>query len=297
MLCTDPVFVFGVPRPCGKCDACLINKRRRIYTRCKLEMLSHPVTSFLTLTYDDEHLPEDNSVHKEELQKFFKRLRKYENFRYYAVGEYGDESLRPHYHCLLFGIGLCSLSNIQSCWQFGFISLEPVNDARIRYCTGYIEKKMFRKSDVGLEGREKEFSLRSRRPGLGGLVLQGIDLDDENLFARYNQNEGFINLVEAGNRNLMIDRYIKERLKPTAVTEYNEKYARYCFSKKGRKFVYSNYDTDHNFGVDNPNEYVHYCRSHYLPCNTETYRDFYKQRLLNEAEKLKIFKMKRSSEI
>ena len=68
------------------------------------EAQMHEDNSFITLTYNDEHLPKDKSLHKEDLQKFFKRLRKRGiKFKYYACGEYGDENFRPHMHIIIFG--------------------------------------------------------------------------------------------------------------------------------------------------------------------------------------------------
>jgi hypothetical protein len=59
------------------------------------------------LTYDDEHLPPNNSLLKKDLQKFFYKLRqkiKPIKIRYFAVGEYGsNKTKRPHYHIILFG--------------------------------------------------------------------------------------------------------------------------------------------------------------------------------------------------
>ena len=59
----------------------------------------------LNLTYDDAHLPEHGQLWKDELQRFFKRLRKggYK-FRYVASGEYGEKTRRPHFHIALFGM-------------------------------------------------------------------------------------------------------------------------------------------------------------------------------------------------
>lgn len=62
-------------------------------------------SSFITLTYDAEHLPKDWGLHVSEWQDFAKRLRHLVGpFRYYMCGEYGEKNSRPHFHAILFGI-------------------------------------------------------------------------------------------------------------------------------------------------------------------------------------------------
>lgn len=69
----------------------------------------HAVSSFLTLTYDEAHLPAHGQLLKRDLQLFFKRLRKYTGpFRYVAAGEYGELKRRPHFHVALFGLNFLS---------------------------------------------------------------------------------------------------------------------------------------------------------------------------------------------
>jgi hypothetical protein len=59
---------------------------------------------FLTLTYDDKHLPGPKLVIADS-QNFIKRLRKSLNHPIGVVttGEYGTKSRRPHWHYLIFG--------------------------------------------------------------------------------------------------------------------------------------------------------------------------------------------------
>lgn len=91
--------------PCGVCTGCRIGYAREWALRCVHESQLHQENCFITLTYNNEHLPENRSVDKRELQKFFKRLRKAGyKFRYFACGEYGDKSGRAHYHAILFGV-------------------------------------------------------------------------------------------------------------------------------------------------------------------------------------------------
>ena len=63
--------------PCGQCIGCRLSKSREWAARCVVEAKSHKNNMFLTLTYDDAHLPEDHSLHYEHFQLFMKRMRKY----------------------------------------------------------------------------------------------------------------------------------------------------------------------------------------------------------------------------
>lgn len=91
--------------PCGKCKGCRLEYSRQWAIRCVHEAQMHDDNAFITLTYSQENIPKDRSIHKEELQKFFKRLRKNTNvkLRYFACGEYGKQKNRPHYHAIIFG--------------------------------------------------------------------------------------------------------------------------------------------------------------------------------------------------
>ena len=107
MICKSP-YVMGqgsMMVACGRCAPCRAGKVREWAHRIELEASLHEVNCFLTLTYDDEHLPEGNTLEPSHLTLFIKRLR--ERFRpnairYFACGEYGDRSERPHYHLVVF---------------------------------------------------------------------------------------------------------------------------------------------------------------------------------------------------
>ena len=117
--------------PCGKCWACQLNYSAEWATRCMLETLEHEHCYFITLTYDEEHLPIYESIElkdgtkyendgtwingslcPEHVSKFINSLRKYYerqgiyDIKYFYCGEYGTETKRPHYHLLLYGAPL-----------------------------------------------------------------------------------------------------------------------------------------------------------------------------------------------
>lgn len=67
--------------------------------------MKHEYSCFLTCTYDEEHLPSE--LDKTHVPKLIRAIRKkypHRTIRYYACGEYGENTLRPHYHVLLFGM-------------------------------------------------------------------------------------------------------------------------------------------------------------------------------------------------
>ena len=135
-----------------------------------LESLDHPFSCFVTLTYNDESLPEDWCVHKRAVQLYLKRLRQElhpRTFRYYAVGEYGDQNWRPHYHLIIFGVSPTEEATLLKCWSLGFIKVGTCEPHSISYVCGYITKKMTNPKDSRLEGRLPEFALMSRKPGIG----------------------------------------------------------------------------------------------------------------------------------
>lgn len=91
--------------PCGRCMDCRLEYSRQWAIRCTHEAKLHPENCFITLTYDDEHLPENGSLVKKHLQDFYKRFRFQvapKKIRHYSCGEYGDKNFRPHYHAVIF---------------------------------------------------------------------------------------------------------------------------------------------------------------------------------------------------
>lgn len=139
----------------------------------------HDASCFLTLTYDDKHLPADGNLELEELQKFFKRLRHPAGpLRYFACGEYGESTLRPHYHVLLlnkrfYDVQLHSETQsgklwrspaLNEIWGRGHCLMGDLTIESCLYVTRYVTKKLM---GDRAKGRVPEFTTMSRRPGLG----------------------------------------------------------------------------------------------------------------------------------
>lgn len=163
--------------PCGKCSSCIEAKTKSWAARCVLEASQFDNNCFLTLTYNEASLPKFGLC-KKDLQNFIKRLRKKVGFpiRYYCCGEYGENTKRPHYHCIIFNWfpedakflkeskfgGLLYTSKILSdLWPFGISSVGEVSFASCAYVARYCQKKVY------IEGQYKAFSLMSLKPGIG----------------------------------------------------------------------------------------------------------------------------------
>lgn len=157
--------------PCGNCLSCRLNKSKEWAVRCVLESLGYENNYFLTLTYDDEHLPVDGKLQRVDVQKFIKRFRaRGYQFRYFGCGEYGSKNKRPHYHLILFGCdikdlkavgaGLYESKTISELWPYGFHYIGFVSYASCNYVAQYSTKKVF--GNVS-----DEFLMASTDPGIG----------------------------------------------------------------------------------------------------------------------------------
>lgn len=173
-----------VKTSCGKCPQCLSIKRAEWLTRLYIELENSTSCHFLTLTYNNENLPiEDGKpgFSKTDVQKFFKRLRKYltvhygiSKLRYFLASEYGGQFGRPHYHAILFNLpdlDIYKLNEIISkSWSNGFTSLSPVTSARINYVCKYMLQNIQKRKDFNRES-EAPFMLCSRNPAIGSSYL------------------------------------------------------------------------------------------------------------------------------
>lgn len=163
--------------PCGQCIGCRLERSRQWAIRCVHEASLYENNCFITLTYDDNHLPSDGSLRKEDFQKFMKRLRKrfkgikpipktiqkvpdvtflHYPIRYYMCGEYGEKYKRPHYHALLFnfdfkdkyfwceqnGEKLYRSAALEELWPFGHCLIGSVTFQSAAYVARYIMDKV-----------------------------------------------------------------------------------------------------------------------------------------------------------
>lgn len=176
--------------PCGKCLGCRLDYSRQWAQRCMCEVkfLNGVDCHFVTLTYDDDHLPRSDRgvvtlLTKSEFSKHLKRLRRdldragLPSFRFYMCAEYGDKYQRPHYHVIFFGLCLRDLvlfdpskhlyrsPFLEKWWPFGFVSVGEVTAQSVAYTARYcLKKKMV---DHTAAGRVPEWTNCSNRPGIG----------------------------------------------------------------------------------------------------------------------------------
>lgn len=184
--------------PCGQCIGCRLEYSRQWAVRCMHEKQLCRDSMFLTLTYDNERLPPNGSLVKSDLQKFNKRYRKYVNkvtrdrIRFFACGEYGDCTGRPHYHMCVFNhcftdgillrdspLGKLFFSPILAeIWGLGNCSYGSLTFESAAYVARYVTKKVtgdradayYRRVDPvtgEIVDLVPEFATQSRRPGIG----------------------------------------------------------------------------------------------------------------------------------
>lgn len=178
MKCSKPFRKDGEEFGCGQCRACLVNKRRLWTSRLFLESCCHQAAWFVTLTYAPEHCPADASVSVRAAQDYLRKLRSIvapRKVRYFIVGEYGDESERPHYHAIIFGN--VTSDEVQQAWSLGHSRADAVTMERLQYLAGYTAKKWTRVNEWNKEklaGRSPEFARMSLKPGIGAGAVEDL---------------------------------------------------------------------------------------------------------------------------
>lgn len=212
MNCIKPRDIYVHTRfvavPCGRCIPCLMNRRVDWSLRLQEEHKASSSAYFVTLTYDQKHLSSDQSLDKTHVQLYLKRLRKKDGtnrIRYFAVGEYGSKSFRPHYHLLLFN---AQESDVRACWRdhngrpIGFVHVGNVTGASVAYCLKYIVQP-----EVIVEGRQRPFALMSRKYGIGAMYLTDAML-------RWHREDDRNYVLLPGNIKSRLPRFYREKIWP-----------------------------------------------------------------------------------
>jgi len=201
--------------PCTQCTGCRLEKSRQWAVRIMHEAATHEKNCFITLTYDETHLPRNKSLDLEHWQYFAKRSRKYlsnknetegtdEKFRFFHCGEYGEKHRRPHYHAAIFGQDysedrkylkktdngdkLYTSALLSKLWPYGLPTIGSLTFESAAYVARYIMTKRTGPTaeehyetmdpDTGERIQLKpEYCTMSRRPGLGAKWIETFQSD------------------------------------------------------------------------------------------------------------------------
>jgi hypothetical protein len=244
------------------------------------EQQLHDENCFVTLTYDDDHLPYPPEVDNREHQLFMKRLRKRfgADIRFFMCGEYGEQLGRPHYHYILFnfdfpdkelafetkrGDKLYSSESLKKLWPYGFSSIGDVTFESSAYVARYITKK--------INGDMKEEHYRFFDKDTGELVLD----------------------PRTGNPYLLRQEFTRSSKRPAIGKEWLEKYLGDVYPHdyviiRGKKVKPPRY-YDRQYEVAYPSDFEELkCRR---VANAEKHVDNNTPERLNVREKLQLLKM------
>lgn len=201
-----------VPVPCGSCPECLKRRVSGWSFRLRQQEKVSRSALFITLTYDTKTIPiTENgftSLAKSDFQKFIKRLRKARSrllnaewpVKYYAVGEYGSKTQRPHYHAIIFNV---MEDDILSAWRNGECHVGSVTGASIAYTLKYMQKGRIVPAHAR-DDREKEFSLMSK--GLGANYI------DDAIRKYHTEDFRRVYLTVEGGMKVAMPRYYKDKI-------------------------------------------------------------------------------------
>lgn len=199
---SNPLNFEAIKVGCGQCVGCRLERSKKWAMRCVHEASLYEDNCFITLTYNDEHLPDDGSLNIRHFQKFMKRLRKKfsgSTIRFFHCGEYGDRYGRPHYHACLFnfdfpdkeifkvtpsGEKLYTSQILSDLWPFGFSTVGSLTFASAAYVARYIMKKVngdladdhYFDPSTGVY-LQPEYITMSRRPGIGHSWYKKFETD------------------------------------------------------------------------------------------------------------------------
>ncbi len=261
-MCVKPIIIknktntmggknqYTTPVPCGQCPLCRKAKINSWLFRLDKELERSINPLFVTLTYNDTNLLFNNSgiatLHKKDLQDFFKRLRKDQEknhpnspkIKYYAVGEYGKLRNRPHYHIILYN--LVSVSSIHRAWGKGRDLSLPLISGGTTYVLKYMSKP---KTKINKYELQPEFSLMSKKMGENYLTPSMIKYHQSSpINSHVTTKQGF---------KLPLPKYYKEKIfdetQRKKVTEYLQNRSQESERKQLDKYRKRYPNKDENF--------------------------------------------------
>ena len=224
---------------CGRCIGCRLDHARSWAVRMCAEMRTHSQNCFITLTYNDEHLPANRSLSTEDWQKFMKRLRKKTGpgIKFYHAGEYGEEDWRPHDHAILFGYdfpdkeffkwspsghAIYRSKVLEDAWSvrgssLGYSSVQDANFDTASYVARYVVKK--RTNPAGTFGPgPAEWHYKGRKPEYSS-NSNGIGERYYELFGHELWRDGY--MIANGHKQ-PICRFLREKMKAEDPARYDE---------------------------------------------------------------------------
>ena len=207
--------LYNVAVKCGKCYQCVITKANDFAFRTWAESRYHDNKCFATLTYDPKHLPRSKrrfpTLLREHLRDFVKRLRYYndgERIYFFACGEYGSNTFRPHYHICVMGLKDNEL--IRLAWTMGHVHIDRLTPRSAAYTAKYMQKDkkipMFKHDD-----RLPEFHMIGDR--LGESYTKDLNV------IQYHRCKSNFNKLEVyfNDRFIQMPKYIREKIFPSSI--------------------------------------------------------------------------------
>lgn len=237
--------------PCGQCILCLKRKQNGWSFRLQQEEKISKSSCFLTLTYENTPLSSSGiaTLKKQDLVRFIKKVRKkvgynYYNkkvvnpIKYYACGEYGSESKRPHYHAIMFNLPntwITDGDNISNTWNKGHIHIDPCTPGTIKYVTKYLLK-----GKLVDDYKQKEFSLMSKGLGKSYLTPQIKKFHRENLQSYITLPGGAKTTLPKYFADEIFDDEMKEKIKENTEKFRNESFEKSFKSDLVKKLEWKN---------------------------------------------------------
>lgn len=222
-MCLTPIWLESkkIYVPCGHCKACLLKSTYDWAHRIILEAAQYDRNCVVTLTYNDEHMPENRLLNYYDVQCFLKRLRKRiapDTVRFFCSCEYGDKFERPHYHCILFnyyppdceymfsrhGNKFYKSEFMNEVWHNGFATVGTLTEKSAFYCAKYLQKLNF--SDMP----KKPCVHMSLKPAIGACA--------------YTPKMHYSKKLYVGGKACPLPRYYLKKLKQDFPDYYNDDY-------------------------------------------------------------------------
>lgn len=236
-MCVKPVkMTEGVYLACGNCFECKMHRVNDWATRLMAEAYTTPPYTFCTLTYNELSIPRksngDYTFDRQHLKQITRELSRRHPCRYYGIAEHGTENERPHYHLIVFGVPpMVVYEVLEQYWSpRGFYTMgEPIN-ARIMYIALFHVLKSHSYPD--------EFTVMSRRPGIGAYFFENIIKDGRKLKKQLKDSQIISELFKAkdgriqlGGEIRLLPRYMLDQLDDSLKADIKDARRKHVFKR------------------------------------------------------------------